>query len=229
MNRWLIAIACMIVVGGCGFTIPGVPIDGAADGAPPDLTQPDGTAPVPCANPILDEPFTDPVPCAPWADGFMTNGTLTQGNGMLSVSLVTGSASAVGCTAKTSRPLAAGGAIVELPQVVSGGGTYTQLQVLKAESVSLGVNGTQFRYANNSGSSVYRAAPYDAVAMRWWRLRPDPGGAAIIAEYSADGTTWVLFHTQATVLENMKVMVIVGSNGGTSNGTSQFTRLVTCP
>src|SRR6185295_12132104 len=39
-------------------------------------------------------------------------------------------------------------------------------------------------------TEVVASAPYDPVAMRWWRLRPDRKAERTIAEYAADGYHW---------------------------------------
>ncbi len=216
----------------CSYTPPNPAIGDAPmpeDGPPAvdGVTDAANTV-APCANPIFDQLFTDTTACAPWGGSFSNSGaTITQGGGELDFALVSNIQNGAGCIAPTPVPLPAGGVIVRVPEVVTGGGTFTQLQILKNDSVALGVSGTELRYSKNDGLPVYQSATYDPLAMQWWRLRP--AGGAILAEHSADGLTWVNFGSHTTAIENMRVQLIVGTNGGPNSGQSRFTRLVMCP
>ena len=71
--------------------------------------------------------------------------------------------------------------------------------------------------------------PYDAIAMRWWRLRPVSTG--IVGEYSPDGHVWTLLGSlTGTTPTGIRIDIGAGTDlQEASPGTGAFRHLDICP
>jgi hypothetical protein len=129
--------------------------------------------------------------CQPWGGVFGTADVEVR-DGALTITPTSIPGSFGGCDSDIEHPIAlsAGGIFVEAVAVTPTG----------HNRAGLGLDGGQVRIVLSTFQGRLRLSdvttnevaslPYDPVAMRWWRLRPDRMAQRTIAEYAADGYHW---------------------------------------
>ncbi len=204
-------------VGGDGGTFGRDGNDGAGDG--PVATG--------CISPGDPEPFDiGGAGCDTWGTATTSIGnTMTESAGELVMTLgsdlnVTGA----GCT-EVAFVSFASGVFVEVGDAPAS--ITTTFAVTNASNAMLGVEvgGGMIEYSIGGASPV--DVPYDPVAMRWWRLRPDPVGSTTLFETAPDGLTWTARASEPVIY----TMVHAGVGmAGVGPGTSvHFAGIDVCP
>jgi hypothetical protein len=199
--------------------------DGGGDGG----GNGDGVVATGCVDPGSGCGFDGTVACSCWGLSPITNNaTVMETGSHLRITPAANIANAMGSCTLSSVPFNAGGATIELSQVVSGNQSLTGLQVGGGgNGLIFGVQGTQI--SAQDGSGTLDMIPYVATEMRWWRIRPSGTGA--IFETSPDGLTWNLFaSTTQTPLPAYGIRVFAGTLGGEAvPGFAQIESTNMCP
>lgn len=186
--RWLVFVATAVGCGRIGYApragpTDGDPIDGVADGVA------DAVA---CSMPAVFDDFSAAgPPCGTW--GFATN--LVASARLASALHVAPPAPATNQVANCTADGYAfdRGTFVEISSVITAPSGYVQLAAFDpthAIEMIYYVDSGKLEVADETGVRAnLGAAPYDPIAMRWWRLRRASGGMA--AEYSPNGRSWI--------------------------------------
>jgi len=191
--RWfplaLVACAGCDVIFGLQQKAEDVPIDAPGGDAPQSLT---------CAMPLLDEPFaTATEPCKPWGGASLTAAQLSIMADALVVKLAPNQTTFGGCTHASITPFGPGGVELLVTKVVDNPAAYVVFHAYPSDTdavdAAIFYKGSQLQLL--AGGATIMTVSYDAVAMQWWRLRPDPAGTGVIGEYSADGVKYQLLGT----------------------------------
>ena len=185
--------AWWLVVAGCG-RIGFDPLGGSANG-----DAYDGDAIVTstnCVSPGNPERFpTQAQACLGWGGtGGAGAFTMVQSAGTLTITIPAGDAQAEGACAGTVVPFAHG-VFAEISQITDSP-VLTYLEAISG-SRDLSIQGSTSLGLTfyDDFTSLVPELPYDPVAMRWWRIRPDETGTATVFETAPDGLMWT---TQAT-------------------------------
>lgn len=107
--------------------------------------------------------------------------------------------------------------------------TQLILELDPQNNITLGATGTSLHMRHKTaGINSDTFVPFDAAAMRWWRLRE--AGSSIYFETSPDGLAWTVRRTVAKTfdLSGVKVILQAGTwQQVSSPGTAQFDNLNT--
>lgn len=203
-------------------TVIDAPTDAPRDAG---IDAPVDAAPVGCLDPGNGTTFPVGAVCGGWGSPFGSNATLQQTGGRLTVTLNAGVVSSGGC-AHTAIPFAAPGALVEVERTVDGATGRTRLEL----------SGTGWSIGNEAGMMVARAndaivgmIAYDAITMRWWRLRPDAGG--VVYETSPDGVGWAPFASSPLAPPASAPIRVIGETTAAEGapGSARFQSVNLCP
>ncbi len=233
----------LVLVAACGrfgFETPGSPGgDDAIDDALVDGSGPDDGGPRPdaagpqvnqttCTPPGTACAFPGGLPCSCWGTRSFTNAGIGESNGRLTISPNANTAGAQGSCLRSAVPFEAPGVIAEISAVVRGAQGLTAVQLGATPNVyTLSVRDGVL--VMEDGDGTVASVGYDAVAMRWWRIRPV--GAQVIYETAADGKTWTTRGTSnRPASASYEVRVIGGTIGPQSDpGTAQIEGINVCP
>jgi hypothetical protein len=229
MTRVGTAIALVLSASGCDYLFQIDKVSLARDGRNAgDDAHIEGPPPGMCTDTAVDDSFADPTPCT-WGTKFGGQ-YVTSGGGRLVVSPPSDAYSG-GCDAPIGS-FVDGGIVAEITKVIGGSPyAFTGIQAFGSFDTSLQVNNGELKFEDPSASNVWEHMPYDPVAMRWLRLRPDRTRDAIVGEYSSDGKAWeVLGYVATTVPATVKPTLIGGVAQGASsfNGVAEFSRFIVC-
>ena len=184
---WLLVvvgcIALAMVVMGCG-RVGFAPLDGA-----PEIAYG-------CSDAGAATGFDNlgAGPCQPWGSSTMNNATMVETDGELVItpSTTAGPTTYAGCFHFKKVPFVEVFAdVTHALDTTAAPDAYTALQVFGADintSAGYEMDHGKLEFRDLVAGNVIASAPYDPVAMRWWRIRPD--GAAIVGEVSSDGSEW---------------------------------------
>jgi hypothetical protein len=226
-----VRVLALVVIAGCGRigfgdgTDTGVP---GGDGSSPDSITPIGDGMFSgCVDPGIGDSFTGLIPCNPWGNPIVQNAGLNVSNGTLQVTPNANNANAKGGCTRASVPFGAAGVFVEVSQVTPNATTYISLT--GTSMLSILVSGSEISPVE-SGSMMVPIIPYDPVAHRWWRIRPN--GAHAIFEGSPDGRTWNTLYVGTTASVPATVTVEFGAQTATAvpmPGAAKFESIDVCP
>jgi hypothetical protein len=118
---------------------------------------------------------------------------------------------------------------VQAAHVPDGSGSYLSLSST-ALDLELYEQSGNLIFSHAGGTPVFGATPYNANAMQFWRIDPDPMQSAT-ASYSSDGITWTTFATGT--FTSPTVPVDIHTKAGAFNITATtnaiFEHLLACP
>ena len=202
-------------------------------GAP--LSAPTTPNPTPTTPPITDlkDSFTGTILNAETWAAFPATSQARQ-NDQLSITPVSSAAGYSGIVSKKRYGLNENAAFLEVAGRTSPSTTAeTQfiLELNAANNISLGVTGTSLhmRHRINSVNSD-TFIPYDAAAMRWWRIRE--AGETVYLETSPTGSAWTARRTFTKAFDTSKLLVILQAGTWQSvatPGTAVFDNLNSTP
>ncbi|MEO6774344.1 MAG: hypothetical protein ABI467_15215 [Kofleriaceae bacterium] len=195
--------------------------DGSGPGSGSDLSNT-------CLSPGYGDGFDEASPCKALGMPILTNGSLSTANSTLTISPDANAQTTVGCM-RASASFGAAGAFVEISQVVPAPGHTALFLTIGARTLSMATQPPFLVYSDSSGGTVTKG--YDPLAMRWWRIRPDPTTSGAIAETSADGRQWTMFATTSippATTATLAVFVQTESTNATP-GTATIEGIDVCP
>jgi len=178
-----------------------------------------------CAIARLHDDFSGSKLGDQWARSEMYNGTLTLAGGIAHAT-TTGSNSLVSLGPSTVYNLQNGAISVEIPEVIANASNNrVSLSVISGTgdrttlTENAGMLGANAQIA--SGSAQIITAPYDPVAMRWWRIANQAAGTTW--EISADGVHWTMLGAPFPMsgIDRCDIAIAVESSSGTP-GEAQF-------
>jgi hypothetical protein len=97
-----------------------------------------------------------------------------------------------------------------------------------AQTTTIGVAGDRLVVA--TGATEIAGHPYDPIAMRWWRLRPEAD--ALVAEYGPDGLQWNELgrDSAGAGLASANLQIQLAVNAAQANASeARFATLDVCP
>jgi hypothetical protein len=186
----------------------------------------DGSTANGCVDPGGGSTFPGGLPCSNWqGTPVFTNAGLSESAGTLSITPNPNTAGAQGLCSKMNVPFGAGGAIVEVSEVLSGasitaiqlGGGATALSMVVQNGLLLAQDGTGTR----------GMVQYSPTTTRFWRIRP---ANPIVFEYG-DGTIWKPLGTSAQPPQaTYNTQLIAGEiTAVPAPGTARFESVNLCP
>ena len=89
-------------------------------------------------------------------------------------------------------PFTGNGLWVEVTALPTGQGQVALIATADQYPPAIGAIGGLLELFISGGDNIITTVPYDPVAMRWWRLRPDAVHHTTLGEYSADGIHWTM-------------------------------------
>jgi len=138
----------------------------------------------------------DTVRASPCSWGYLTQSSCAAviENGVLAMTPDAAAPESV-CICGTNSPLvftSTFGTMVEVDQIGQKVGEYTQFSA--RDSAGSATWHIRYQPGNTAlsfqrGMSSLGAVPWDPT-LRWWRIRPDDAGTAVLGEVSADGKQW---------------------------------------
>lgn len=181
-----------------------------------------------CVQPAVRCAFDGPSACSCWGTPVMSAATVTESGGQLRIAPAANTIGATGACQRPGVPLTDAGIFAEVSQIVSTSQGVTQLDVAGASDMfSIQVQGTTVLWGNGMESG---SVTYDAVTMRWWRIRPLATGTTF--ERSSDGTTWTTLGTVAEVASSASYTVRISGTtalGTAAPGSAIFDGMNVCP
>lgn len=194
----------------------------------------DGGASDGCVDGDLPEDFEGGPTCEPWGSTSSTGSTTIVEDGALTVTPGVDMMTTFGGCFTHGAVDFSRGVFAEVSGVVSSDApeAYTILNLFNADE------GTPFALSLTAHAGVITAyiddvsrheEPYDAVTMRWWRVRP--AGGDILFETAADGILWaVLAAIPSPPMAEARINVGAGTNGPeAAPGTARFEGVNVCP
>ncbi len=179
-----------------------------------------------CQSPGYGDDFVETIPCQKFGTADSTNGMLSTAGGVLTLTPNANVDTSLDCLRDTTT-WGPAGAFIEVIQALPGAGQTSMLVIQASDSAAYGFdaeNGTLF-YTDSSGTKMF---PYDAVAQRWWRLRPR--GGDVLGEVSPDGMTWTtLAITHATADTNVAIIASASVHPVANPGSAVFGGIDVCP
>jgi hypothetical protein len=170
--------------------------------------------------------------CAPWGGSFQNAGAAVSGTaGAVTVS-PSSVVSSGGCTASAAyQTLFLPVRVLDIQVLPS---AYTAFQMFDFDGIHATLfkaeGGQLFAIANDgSGEQIIGGAPYDAVQMRWWRLRPT--ASSIVMETSPDAASWTERAVHAyTPGSGANIVLVAGTNAPEAQSDSAtFGDINVCP
>jgi len=174
-----------------------------------------------CAPPAVIDTFDGAEPCAPWGHTF-GSAIVEVRDGALA--LTPSKINNGGCTVDAAIPFTPQGLFVEVAAVVDAG--FTSFAIESGQATIQAGGGELIVTSSVFGDSA--RVPYDAAAMRWWRLRPTEADG-VLGEYGPDGVHWsrlggVPIEPPAAALFELTVDTTVDAPG-----TARLASLDLCP
>ncbi|TMQ05699.1 MAG: hypothetical protein E6J91_39960 [Deltaproteobacteria bacterium] len=183
-----------------------------------------------CRPPPIADAFDSKLPpCQTWGAQFGRAQVELQ-DGMLAITPLGDGQNSGGCQSSDPIAFEGDGIFVEVPQVLPPGHGFVLLSAQGGSNApTLGVEDDRLTLRIPARSIA--SAPYDPVAMRWWRLRPDRAAGATIAEYAADGVHWKQLGIVDLEREpQINIQLIVGIDTVDPRpATAHLDRLDVCP
>ena len=229
--RTCAGLTCWLAFAGCERVLALDPVTHSPDASAADA--PDAVAPGPCGTPLIDDTFTESLPCSPWGTATVTNGaTASEGNMALTFHLPM-SGTEGRCDTNIAMPY--GGVAVGVGTLPDGAQSYMSLESQNALHVELAMYNGALNLSAAGGNPVYASQPFDAATMRYWRLVPVASSMTVAAEYSADDVTWTELPKTAplaalpdTIDLRIKAGIPAVTNAPAATQAS-FTYLLACP
>jgi hypothetical protein len=182
-----------------------------------------------CATPPITDAFDGPGdPCQGWGRQF-GNAIVEQRGGAVFITPNASGDNSGGCESIRSIPFVNGGIFIEVPGVMAAGHGFVLFSARGIASPTIRFEDNQLSLTWIDGTVASRS--YDPVAMRWWRLRPEHGGARVIGEYAADGYHWTQLGAVPDAPEPAINIEFEAGSGrvDASPGTAQLAHLDLCP
>jgi hypothetical protein len=232
----LLASGCDLVFGAKPLAPPSdaASLDAVPD-APPDA-PPDART---CQPQLIHDDFTGTSLCDGW--GTPTGLAAMEGGGMLAITPVASTpGSQGGCFSSTPVAFGPDGVFLQVTTIVNeadnngSGGTFIFFQTRSptpGNGVTLNMSVGGSMLSVQAGSTT-AAAPYDPIAMRWWRIRPVPELPAVVGEVSPDGLTWqTILSAPGPVPTSVTLEFTSGEygNGVPAPGTTTIEGFNICP
>jgi hypothetical protein len=186
-----------------------------------------------CETPSINDAFEPSPgdPCTSW--GHVYGNAIVDGTDRgLTITPRPLQGASGGCDADREVALGLGGVFVEVAAVLANPGGYTGFAITELPGVEIDVIDGRIEIGEFIAGSVPTVrAPYDPIAMRWWRLRPDHAAHAIIGEHSPDGVHWTILGTvDVEPPMTTAVQLSAGLDDDIANpGTSVFASFNLCP
>jgi hypothetical protein len=174
-----------------------------------------------CAPPEVIDTFDGAEPCAPWGHTF-GSAVVELRDGALA--LTPSPVSNGGCTVDAAIPFTPQGVFVEVAAVVDDGFTTFAIESGQA---AVQVGGGQLILTSSVFGESARV-PYDADAMRWWRMRPTEADG-VLGEYSPDGVRWTRLGGVPIEPFLEVVFEVTVDTTVDAPGTAEFASLDLCP
>lgn len=175
---------------------------------------------------------TQADPCAPWGGSFLNFGAAIMGSAGQVTVTPSSAVSSGGCEVTAPyRTLFLPVRVLDVQKLPS---AYTGLQMFDADGVdatTLKVTGGELKAiaTDGGGEQVIGRAPYDAVEMRWWQLRPT--ATSVVIETSADAKSWTVRAVHSyTPGSGAKIVVIAGTVApAVQSDSANFGDVNVCP
>ena len=156
--------------------------------APPGTDAGPGDGPPACVPQLLSDDFEDTTLCGAWGFPGGLNRQMRQGGGSLIIEPALNGGNG-NCVSRVDAPFGPGGMFIEVAEVMPPAISYTFFKLFWDDrEVVLLLDSLGGLVLEHDGGRDPIGAAYDPVAMRWWRLRPEP--ARIVGEVSPEGHTW---------------------------------------
>lgn len=181
-----------------------------------------------CVQPTTTCAFNGPGICSCWGTPITSSATITESGGQLRIAPAANTIGATGACQRTNVPFTNVGIFAEVSQIVSTSQGVTQLDVVgSSETFTIQVTGTTVLWGDGTDNGN---ATYNAVAMRWWRIRPLATGTTF--ERSPDGKIWTALGTVAQVASTAPHTVRISGTtalGVGAPGAAIFEGMNVCP
>ncbi len=181
-----------------------------------------------CVQPATTCAFNGPGTCSCWGTPIVSSATVTESGGQLRIAPAANTLGATGACQRMNVPLTDVGIFAEVSQIVSTSQGVTELDVAgTSETFSIQVTGTTLLWGDGTDGGN---ATYNAVAMRWWRIRPLATGTTF--ERSADGNTWTPLGTVPQLPPSGSYTVRISGTtalGVAAPGAAIFEGINVCP
>lgn len=162
----------------------------------------DEPAPRVCAVGIDDAFDGSQPPCGPWGSIRQDQADVRVDSGRLLISPrpLVPETTFGGCTGTGVFPLGPEGQLLEVTGSLVADSSYLVMHAFPEDAsqlhLAINLSGDELvLFANDERASD--GVPYDPVAMRWWRVRPEQDGTGMIAEYGPDGLAWTFLGSAA--------------------------------
>lgn len=181
-----------------------------------------------CLSPGYGDSFDEVSPCMALGEPLLTNGGLSITNSTLTISPNANANTMVGCR-RASASFGAAGAFVEISQVLPSPGQTLLFLAAGSRTLAMVAQPPLLAYSDSAGGTVMK--PFDPLAMRWWRIRPDFATSGTVAETSADGRQWKMFAaTSGMPAPTATLAVYVQTDSSNAApGTAKIEGIDVCP
>jgi hypothetical protein len=142
-----------------------------------------------CVDPGDGDPFTSGTPCSAWGVMMMTQAALTESNGALLLIPTPTAITALGGCKRTGVALTTAGVFAEISQPLAQGDTELAATA-GGTTFAIAIRSSTTLALTQTGDASGTIVQFDAIAMRWLRLRPSAGH--IVYETSPDGQHWTM-------------------------------------
>jgi hypothetical protein len=180
-------LSALVLLAGCDGVLGLIDIKPPPDAVPDSTIDASPDAP-PCVSPAIVDPFNPGPACTGWGNSFSIGGSVSA-DGALELTLGANALSYSGCQSNNPTPFGVDGVFAEVASTPIAAHEITLLTIYWPDT-------TYTSIAQQNGMlSVLRVQtrlttqPFDATAMRWWRLRP-VDATHVAAEYSKEGMFW---------------------------------------
>ncbi|HKX73256.1 MAG TPA: LamG-like jellyroll fold domain-containing protein [Candidatus Saccharimonadales bacterium] len=177
-------------------------------------------------------PLSDPVPTNPAnqltdtftgatvdANKWVFSGATTQTkqNDTLTVTPKANASGYYGLTSKKAIDLSSDAVFVEVPQTTGNNAAETQiiLELNGPNKIIMSKSGTTLSLRHKLNDVSYNTSvPYDATAMRWWKIRETAG--TVYLETSPDATTWTVQRSFERAFDLSKLYLTLRAGTGSN-------------
>lgn len=149
-------------------------------------------------------------------------------SGALIITPNANTAGANGACVRTNTTYDSAGVIAEVSQIVQGAQSATTLTITTGPDIlQISASSTSLIMTDGSNNSTIT---YDAPNMRWWRIRPAPGGGTQF-ETASDGTDWQMkYQVGLEAAASVTVTISGRTNLATAApGSARFESINVCP
>jgi hypothetical protein len=166
-------------------------------------------------------------PCAPWGDAAGNGDINVDANGL---ELEADPDHSMACQRGANDvPFTVGGVWVEVTALPTGHGEIALIAGGDHYPPAIGATAGVLDMFIAGGGDDITSVPYDAVAMRWWRLRPDFAAHTTIGDYSADGIHWTLLGSTDVEPPDLVGPSITATSDDVDDGISTVRTFDVCP